>query len=127
MELPQTAGELSQFVHYCRWMSLAIPNFASRVAPLTDTLEEGHKMSGKRPSKSIKNISLLSLAWGDAHEEAFRDSKETFRKAVQLPYHDPKKDMCVFMDASERFWLVVVTQRSPEELEKLPPNQRHES
>ena len=73
MEMPQTAGELSQFVHYCSWMSLAIPNFASTVAPLTDTLEEAHKISGKRTSKSIKNISLLSLAWGAAHEEAFRD------------------------------------------------------
>ena len=27
MEMPQTAGELSQFLHCCRWMSLAIPNF----------------------------------------------------------------------------------------------------
>ena len=50
MEMPQTAGELSQFVHCCRWMLLAIPNFASRVAPLTDTLEEAHEISGKRTS-----------------------------------------------------------------------------
>ena len=126
METPQTAGELSQFVNCCRWISLAIPNFPSRVAPLTDTPEEAHKISGKRTSKCIKNISLLSLAWGAAHEEAFRDLQETLRKAVQFSYPDPEQEICVFTDASERFWSVVVTQCSPEERDKLPPDQRHE-
>ena len=91
MEMPQTAGELSQNVHCCRWISRAIPNFASRVAPLTDTLEELLKISRKRNSNSVKSISLLSMAWGAAHEESFRNLQETLRKAVQLSYPDPKK------------------------------------
>ena len=124
--MPQTARELSQFVHCCRWMSLAIPNFASGVPPLTGTLEEAQKISGKRTSRSIKNISHLCLAWGATPEEAFRGLQETLRRAMQLSYPDLKKEICVFTDASERFWSVVVTQSSPEELDKLPPDQRHE-
>ena len=93
---------------------------------MADTLEEPHKISGKRTSRSIKNISLLSLAWGGAYEEAFRNLQETLRKAVQLSYPDPKKEICVFTDGSERFCSVVVTQCSPEELDKLPPDQRQD-
>ena len=79
-----------------------------------------------RTSKYINNISLLSLAWGAAHEEAFRDLQETLGEAVQLSYPYPKNEICVFTDASEGFWSVVVTQCSPEEFNKLQPNQRHE-
>ena len=126
MELPTSAGEVSQFFHCCRWMSLAIPNFAARVAPLTEVLEEAHKLSGKRTRKSIQNIALSSLSWGAVHEKAFRNLQDTLRSAVELSYPEPEKEICIFTDASERFWSGVVTQCAAGELNKPPQDQKHE-
>ena len=37
---------------------------------------------------------------------------------MELSYRDPKKEICVFTDASERFWAAIVTQCERRELEK---------
>lgn len=39
MREPITAEELCQFVHCCRWMSQAIPEFSTKVNPLNNVLE----------------------------------------------------------------------------------------
>lgn len=48
MEFPNTADELSQFVHACRWMSSCIPSFGKRMQFLSNMLEEATKLVGKR-------------------------------------------------------------------------------
>ena len=126
MGQPKTAGELSQFVHCCRWLSLAIPDFARRIAPLVDVLEEAHQRSGRRTKKSIQGMDFTSLSWGTIQSEAFQNLQDTLRNSVELSYPDPKKEICVFIDASERFWLAIVTQCEREELEKGAMEQKHE-
>ena len=101
MQMPQTADELSQFMHCCRWMSLSIPEFFRRIAPLSNVIEEAHTVSGKRNTQSIKGMQLRSLSWGTEQESAFLDIQDTLRNAVKLSYPDPQKKICVFTDASE--------------------------
>lgn len=62
MDTPKTADELAQFIYSCRWMSITIPQFVERVAPLTAILEAVYKKSGKRTSRSIRNMPLRTLS-----------------------------------------------------------------
>ena len=103
MQMPQTADELSQFVHCCRWMSLSIPDFVRRIATLANVLGEAHTFSGKRTTRSIRGMQLRSLSWGTEQKSAFLDIQHTVQNAVKLSYTDPQKKICVFTDALEFF------------------------
>lgn len=70
---PQTAGELCEYIHCCRWMSTAIPDFARRSGPLDELLEKAYKKVGKRTKRAIKNVKLHSLGWNQEHTQLFED------------------------------------------------------
>ena len=103
MSEPKTADELCQFVHCCRWMSVVIPNFVQRVAPLVELLEAAYKKSGRRTKMAIKSIKLSSLSWGAVHAHAFRSLQDSLRKAEEIAHPDPKNFLCNFTDASKYF------------------------
>ena len=126
MSEPKTADELCQFVHCCRWMSVVIPNFVQRVAPLVELLEAAYKKSGRRTKRSIKSIKLSSLSWGAVHSNAFRSLQDSLRKAVEIAHPDPKKVICIFTDASKYFWSGVVTQVRKEQMGLSREKQEHE-
>ena len=126
MDSPRTAEELSRFLHFCRWMSVRIPNFAQCAAPLQEMLEQAYSTSGKRTKRSIKRLLTKELGWGSAHEQAFPRIQDCLRKAVTSSYPDPEKVRCVFTDASQNFWAGVVRQTTREQLRLPVPKQRHE-
>lgn len=123
---PQTAAELCEYVHCLTWMSLSIPDFCERVAPLRDLLEEAHRLSGSRTKRSIQRYTVISLCWGSVHEAAFNDLQGHLRSAVKLAHRKPLYELCVFTDASDRYWAGVATQCENGELDKLVPEQKHE-
>lgn len=124
--MPETSAELSQFVYCLQWMSGSIPDFATRIAPLREVLEEAYNRSGKRTTKSIQNIRLAKLSWGTAHADAYLELQEQLRNAVKLSHRDADKNICVFTDASNTHWAAVVTQCEVGELEKIVEEQQHE-
>lgn len=126
MHIPRTAEELSQFIYCCRWMSLAIPNFTQRIGPLNDVLEEAFAKSGKRTKKSIRKVALNSVSWGPRHEKIFLDLQDSLQTAVTLSYPDPNKAICIFTDASDRYWSAVVTQCDEASLKLPSGEQKHE-
>ena len=126
MDVPRTADEVCEFVHSCRWMSLSIPDFARRVEPLVELLEKAYAKSGRRTKRSIKNISLKDLSWGAQHEQTFLDLQESLKKAVAVAFPRPGHTLCVYTDASERFWSGIVSQTTEDELKKPYEEQRHE-
>jgi len=107
-------------------MSLSIPNFAQRIGPLHAVLEQDCAQSGRRTKKSIKKIALRTLSWGPVQEKAFSDLQDSLRIAVTLSYPKPEKVICVFTDASERYWSGVVTQCCADVLKKPSNRQQHE-
>lgn len=69
---PRTAGELCEYVHGMNWISLSIPRFAERVAPLLERLEAAYaRVGGSRKKKSINNIPLTELGWNVDDISAF--------------------------------------------------------
>ena len=126
MDMPRTAVELSEFIYCCRWMSVAIPDFASRCAPLTKLLEAAYTKTGKRNKRSIRNVALSSLPWGPTEEQCFYQLQDTLRNAVKLSYPLPDKEVCMYTDASDRYWSAVVTQVDKRHLSLPLADQRHD-
>ena len=126
MAVPETADELAQFIYCCRWMSIAIPAFTERIAPLTAVLERAYQRSGRRTTRSIRGMPLSSLSWGTEHTECFEQLQDSLREAVELAHVDPAKQICVFTDASDLYWSGVVTQVDPADLTLPLEEQRHQ-
>ena len=106
-------------------MSPGIPDLAQRVAPLRTLLEEAHKRNGARTKRSFERISLASLGWGPQHVLAFQSLQETLRDSVRLAHRDKNQQLCIFTDASDRYWAGIATQCEADELSKTTSDQRH--
>jgi len=126
VEKPETGAELCEYVHCLTWMANAIPDFTERVAPLRTLLEEAHRRSGSRTKRSVQKYTVVSLGWGHEHEVAFESLQDQLHTSVKLAHRDPDKELCIYTDASERYWAGVVTQCERRELEKNVMEQRHE-
>ena len=107
-------------------MRNGIPDHSRRIAPLRNILEKAFQKSGKRTKRSIKRIPLKSLGWGDEHEFAFRGLQKTLTDQIKLAHRDSNLALCIYTDASDRFWASVVTQCASEELSKPVLEQAHQ-
>ena len=116
LSLPQTGAKLSQFVNCLQWMAISIPRFSERVHLLREIVEKAYKKSGKRTSKSIKNIKLHTLGWTDSHKNNFDSLKSNLYEAIKLTYPDNTKAICTHTGASESVWAEVVTLCDPEDI-----------
>ena len=125
MHAPETADELAQPIYCCRWMSIVIPEYARLIAPLNELLEEAYTRSGRRTKRSIRGMALSTLSWGSEHKKAFSDLQDSLRNAVMLSHPDPEKEICIYTDASDRYWSAVVTQIDRDQLTLPTGEQRH--
>ena len=71
---------------------------------LVDILEEAYQVSGKQTKNSILNVPLGKLSWGKAHLETFRSMHSSILNYTKLSYPKKEKVLCLFTDASDRFW-----------------------
>ena len=58
--------------------------------------------------------------------EAFKSLQDTIREAVQLSFPKKEKQICIYTDASDKFWSAVVTQIIPSDMQKPIEEQNHE-
>lgn len=123
---PLMADELCQFVHCCRWMSKSIPDFSRRIGPLNDLLEKAYTMKGKRKKRAIKGLSLAQVGWNPEHDLIFNEMKMAITNAIRLTYPNDGNVICIYTDASNRYWSGVVTQCEKKELDKPTHEQKHE-
>ena len=105
---------------------MAIPAFNVRIAPLVDILERAYQVSGKRTKKSILNMPLGKLSWGKAHVDAFRSMQTSILNSTKLPYPKKEKVLCLFTDASDRFWSGEVTQTDDVQFSLEVGEKKHE-
>ncbi len=107
-------------------MSTAIPDFARRVQPLNNLLEDAYRQKGRRTKRCIRNVALYALGWGTTHERAFKDLQQSLCSAVELAFHDPSKTVCIYTDASDQYWSAVITQVTAAALDCPIENESHE-
>ena len=58
-------------------------------------------------------------AWAEKGKKAFEDVKKALVEAIETSFFDPELKTCVFGDASDEFWCMVLTQCKPG-VERLP-------
>lgn len=107
---PIAAEELSQFIHCCRWMSTAIPDFAKRSAPLVDVLERAYRKAERRKRNAIKGMKLSELGLAKEQDKAFKYIQSTINVSIKLAFPKEGYAVCIHTYASDRFWSTVVTQ-----------------
>eukprot|EP00474_Spongospora_subterranea_P007445 CRZ07903.1 hypothetical protein [Spongospora subterranea] len=104
--LPQTAGDLMQFVCAVTWLSSSIPDFSRKVNPLRHLLESALSLAPVRTKKFASRILLLDF--GESHRAAFNSIIDAIKHAVTLSYPSDDLVPCLFTDASKNFWRVIL-------------------
>ena len=125
MKTPTMASDLQQFVCATNWMRNSIPNYAQRIQPLHQLLEETYSRVGKRTKHSLRNISVTN-SWGAEHDAAFADIKQQLAASVKLAHPMPDHHLCLFTDASDSHWAAILTQVPADQRQKDIEEQTHE-
>ena len=123
---PETGADLQQFCCALNWMRKFLFDYAPTMSPLLTLLERVYKVAKGRTRRKAQGVKLKKLGWTEEHDKAFQEAKKMIEKACVLAHPDPKKEVCVFPDASDKFWGAVVTQIPCEDLGKKFAEQDHQ-
>jgi hypothetical protein len=115
MASPRTAQELQQFCCGVNWLCLSLPDIAEHMDPLQEYLNT----FGSSKSCVLRNV---KLDCNEDLEKVFINVKEILKKAVRLTHPDLEREsheICLFTDASDNFWSVMLTQVPKGDLKSL--------
>ncbi|OQR83686.1 hypothetical protein ACHHYP_14408 [Achlya hypogyna] len=124
---PTTAADLQQFLCATNWMRASIPDYAALVAPLGQLLDVAARAAGgSRKKSTLSKVDLSTIGWSADHARTFDLVKSALANMVPMSHPQADKAMCVFTDASEFHWGVVVTQIPIDDVSRPFAEQRHE-
>ncbi|KAG4062024.1 hypothetical protein PC123_g3135 [Phytophthora cactorum] len=106
MPYPKTAAELQQFVCAINWMRESIVDYARQVSPLQKRMDQA-LASTKRTKRAAAGIELELTV---EERQALDDMKEMLASAATLDFPEDSATTCLFTDASDTGWSVIVTQ-----------------
>jgi hypothetical protein len=113
---------LQQFIGACNWVRSTIPNFSEAIAPLQNLLVKYTK-----EAKSMKGTQLrkYELSWDEEANNCFNKVKRLLSNQVKLSHLDSSQILCLFTDASDYFYGIILTQIPHEDLDLKVSDQRH--
>ena len=121
---PETLAEMMNFVYGTAWFRGHILHFCEVAAPLYDIYKEAMARFKRKTTQNAMKVKLKDIPeWATKGKQAFEDVKKAMSQSLETAYFDPELVTCVFGDASENFWCLVVTQCAKEDLE-LPWDQQ---
>ena len=123
--IPSRADQLQSFLAAINWMRTFLPKYADVTRPLYVLLEKIMKGMTSRKSSDLKKIDL-SKVWNEEAAAAWENVRNLLIQAVTLAVIDPQKVQCVYTDASQQCWSVVVTQIEESELFLTLSEQHHQ-
>ncbi|KAF0712996.1 Aste57867_4570 [Aphanomyces stellatus] len=103
---PTNAGDLQQFICATNWLRDSITEYAQTVDPLQKRLTKA--LEGKAKKKRV--ASGVQVALTAEELAAFEALKEKLRAAVELSHPREDATMCLFTDASDNGWSIIITQ-----------------
>jgi hypothetical protein len=121
---PENVQELQKFICACNWMRSSIPDFTKLIHPLQDLLLNYTKKANSCKGNVLKKITIVD--WNQTHEKCFNDVKDSIRNLTKLNHYDPSKNLCLFTDASQYYWGVILSQISDDDVHKKFEDQKHE-
>eukprot|EP00644_Phytophthora_capsici_P014120 jgi/Phyca11/99271/e_gw1.3.1308.1 len=104
---PRTAGELQQFVCAVNWMRQSIIDFARQIAPLQQKLD-AVLVKTKRTKRVAAGV---DIELSSDEREAFDWIKDSLAQAAILDFPDDNATTCLFTDASDVGYAIIVTQQ----------------
>jgi hypothetical protein len=122
MPYPVTAGQLQQFICASNWMRDSIIDFSRVIQPLQKRLD--HSLQGTKRSKRIASGIQITLT--KEEKECFDHVKATLHNSATLSYPTDEATLCLFTDASDNGWAIIITQVQEWDDSKTPTNQAHE-
>ena len=118
MPEPENLSQMMNFVYGTAWFRGHIPYFAETAAPLYDIWKDSMTRFKRKTSLNAKKVLLSDVAdWENKGKPAFEKIKQALVTSVRTSFFDPDLVTCVFADASDEFWCLVITQCKPEDLE----------
>lgn len=123
---PKNGKELQQYICAMNWMRSSIPGYNRLVGPMQQCMEAVYQKAGGRTRSSVARVELDAKLWGREQADCFVASKDALKHAVELAHPDMAQRLCVFTDASDRFWGAVITQVPEGDTEKAVEDQRHQ-
>ncbi|KAF0721428.1 hypothetical protein Ae201684_019141 [Aphanomyces euteiches] len=103
---PTNAGDLQQFICAVNWIRESITEYAMTVEPLQQALNTA--LEGKAKKKWIASGIKIELT--QKEKAAFDAVKSKMRTAVDLSHPRADATLCLFTDASDQGWSIIVTQ-----------------
>ena len=103
---PQNAGDLMSFLCALNWMRMHIPDLAKLQQPLRSKLEVLLKGKKRTKARAFK----IPIVFNYDERKAWQAIKHALKHTVALAHPDPKQHTCVFTDASEHHYGVMITQ-----------------
>ena len=111
---PVTLDEAMNFVYGAAWFRNNIPYFAEIAAPLYDLWNSAMKGRKRRTSLAASRMKLADLpGWKGGAKKAFEDVKRALAESIRTTFYDPELQTCVFADANDEFWCLLITQCKP--------------
>ncbi|KAF0746463.1 hypothetical protein AaE_008115 [Aphanomyces astaci] len=119
---PTTAGQLQQIICAVNWIRDSLIDFAQDVDPLQKKLTDA--LAGKRRQK--RTAASIEIELSHDERASWDKVKELMVAAVQLHHPDERATMCLFTDASQEGWSIMVTQIQAFDEAKPIHEQQHE-
>ena len=104
-DMIRTPKQMKSFLGICNWYSINIPNYASLVAPLMDSLA-GSKHTSKVPAHK------QTISWTDLMRENFKNIKTSLYEACSLYIPSDQGKFAIHTDASDHGIGAVLEQKN---------------
>ncbi|KAE8967332.1 hypothetical protein PR001_g28136, partial [Phytophthora rubi] len=99
------AAALQQFLCAAGWMRNSLVDFARVAAPLQERLQEA--LAGSKRTKQA--AARIPISFTDAERTCFTQVKELLSNSATLVLPDDSDEICVFTDASDLGWSIILT------------------
>ena len=128
MPLPRTVGDVYQFYCAAGWLRSHVPRIAELIRPLQQFVTSVFqtRKTKKRTMRAADRIPLSSTQWTNENNKQFEKLQRAIITCITKAYRDPKKQVCIFTDASNTAWSYIITQCDEHELDKVWDEQQHE-
>ncbi|KAE9262742.1 hypothetical protein PR003_g33429, partial [Phytophthora rubi] len=122
MPYPSAAGELQQFICAINWMRESLVDYARQVSPLQRKLDTALATT-RRTKRAAAGI---SIPLNDDERAVFDKVKDMLASAATLAFPDDTATTCLFTDASDVGWAVIVTQVKNYDIKVPVQDQQHQ-
>jgi hypothetical protein len=124
---PETAKQLQHLLSAHNWIRSSIPDYARNVAFPQELLRRCQEQVNSAKASNLSRISLVhGDTWMTDHDTVFSRVKELVSHAVTWAYPKQDYEMCLFTDANDFHWGIILTQVPKTQLKISVHDQEHE-